>query len=162
METMTAQTDSAQAGSAVDAFGRLLVEAEIGKNLGLAADDLAVGLDIAKSLLERGQPVRAMRIYCALVLCFPTVADYQIGLANCALQLEEHYMALQAASAVIALEPRNPRGYFLSGRACLAAGELAEAREDLADALRLAKESGDTLVATEAERLLKTAEAKPS
>lgn len=162
METMTAQTDAAQNGSAVDAFGRLLVEAEIGKNLGLAADDLAVGLDIAKSLLERGQPMRAMRIYGALVLCFPTIADYQIGLANCALQLEENYMALQAASAVIALEPRNPRGYFLSGRACLAAGEIAEAREDLGDALRLAKESGDTLVATEAERLLNTADAKPS
>lgn len=142
--------------SAIDEAGRLLVESEIGKKLGLEPDDLRVGLDVAKSLLDRGSPERAMRIYAAMVLCEPMVADFQIGLANCALNLGENHVALQAASAVIVLEPSNPRGYFLSGRACLALSQYAEAAEDLQDAIRCAKAANDRLVLIEAERLLRS------
>jgi Flp pilus assembly protein TadD len=148
-----------EASSILEA-GRTLMEKEIGRTLGLGPDDLRAGLDIARNLLDRGAPAKAMRIYAALVIVEPKVADYQIGLANCAIELSEYYVAVQAAAAAILLEPENPRAYFLSGRACLALGEYKEAREDLSDALALASRAGDSLVVREAERLLRSLDGK--
>lgn len=142
--------------AALEEAGRLIVDAKIGERLGLETADLKVGLEVAKSFLDRGAPEKAMQIYVALVLCQPTVAEFQIGLANCALRMDEYYVAMQAASAVIAMEPANPRGYFLSGRACMALGLNDEAIEDFTEAAKFAKLSNDRLIIGEAERLLAT------
>jgi len=90
----------------------------------------------------------------ALVLCEPTNIDFQVGLANCALLLNQHHLALQAASAIVALAPSDARGYFLSGRACLALGHYAEAAEDLRDAVEFGRNARDPVIAEEASQLL--------
>jgi Flp pilus assembly protein TadD len=127
----------------MDQLGRMLAEGAFRKELGLEAKDLRVGLNVAKNLLDRGQASEALRIYVALVLCNPTDVDFQIGLANCALRLEEPHLALQSASAVIALKPDEPRGYFLSGSACLMLGNFDEAAEDFRDAVRFGRDARD-------------------
>ena len=127
---------------------------EIARELGLDAADLRLGLTVAKNLLSRGAHAEAMRVYVALVLCEPLNVDFQVGLANCASVVGEPYMALQAASAVIALAPSDPRGYLLSGRSCMAIGNFAEAREDLTDALRFADTGTYDVVRREAGLLI--------
>ena len=133
---------------------RALLGGEIGRELGLTGSDLRIGLTVAKNLLARGAQAEALRVYVALVLCEPTNVDFQVGLAHCASVLGEHHLALQAASAVIALAPRDPRGYLLSGRSCLAIGHLTEAREDFGDVLRLAADPSHRAVQREATLLL--------
>jgi Flp pilus assembly protein TadD len=127
----------------------------IREDLGLDAEDLRLGLTVARNQLLRGAKQEALRTYVALVLCEPMNGDFQAGLANCAAQLGEHHLTLQAASALIALQPRDPRGYYLSGRACLALGHRAEAKEDLTDALSFARAAKEGEIAQEAEKLLK-------
>ncbi|MGJ0508141.1 MAG: hypothetical protein ACR652_13650 [Methylocystis sp.] len=94
-------------------------------------------------------------MYSVIVLCEPTNPEFQLGLANCAMQLGDQHLALQAASATIAFDARNARGYYISGRACLALGYRAEAEEDLMDAVSFGRGSRDSNVVEEAERLLK-------
>jgi Flp pilus assembly protein TadD len=106
--------------------------------LGLTSDVLAVGLAIAANHLSRGAHGEAMRIYVGLVMCEPMNVDFQVGLANCANQMGEQSVALQAASVAIMLAPSDPRGYLLSGRSCMMMGNVDEAREDLHDALTYA------------------------
>lgn len=132
------------------------LEGSLRKEIGLKSEDLSVGLEVARNHLKRGAPAEALRMYVGLILCEPMNVDFQVGLANCAITLGEDHLALQAASAVVALAPRDPRGYYLSGRACLGLGHLAEAEEDLNDALAHARKTGDATVASEAQRLLKT------
>ena len=129
-----------------------LLRGEMRDKLGLSSEQLRVGLSVARNHLTRGAPLDALRIYVALVLCEPTNVDFQIGLANCAGLLGEHHLALQAASVVIALAPKDARGYLLSGRSCLGIGAFSEAKEDLEDALALA--GADSAVASEAMLLL--------
>ncbi len=149
---------SSASGQTTDDENRLaILSGMIGEALGLQPNDLRLGLDVAKNQLERGRPAEALKSYAMLVLCEPTNVDFQVGLANCALRLEEFHLALQAASAVVAMRPRDPRGYLLSGRACIGLSAPAEAREDLTDALAFAKAAGDATLAAEAERLLKQA-----
>jgi Flp pilus assembly protein TadD len=124
------------------------------KELGLQTIDLMAGLEVAKNHLKRGDIPQAMRIYATLVLCEPANVDFQVGLANCALLAEENHLALQAASAVVALAPSDPRGYFLSGRACLGLGSFAEATEDLTDAVEFGRKALDATIVNEANLLL--------
>lgn len=124
------------------------------ERLGLDPGHLAIGLAVARNHLARGAVGDALRIYGTLVLCDPANADFQLGLANCASMGGEHHIAMQAASALIATAPGDPRGYLLSGRSCLMLGHADEAREDLADALRIALSNGDHAVADEARLLL--------
>jgi tetratricopeptide (TPR) repeat protein len=105
------------------------------KLLGLETAHLRLGLDLARSQMRRGANDEAFRTYCALVLCEPLNIDFQIGLGNCAHEIGQHELALQAASAAIALAPDNPRAYFISGRACFALAHYREAIEDLSAAL---------------------------
>ncbi len=133
---------------------QLIASGAIRTGLGLESMDLRLGLDLARSQLQRGATPDAFRTYVALVLCDPSDPELQIGLANCALQVQENELALQAASAAVALQPRDPRGYYLSGRACFCLGHLAEAEEDLSDALRLAREARNTALFSEADQLL--------
>src|SRR5262249_28810721 len=116
--------------------------------------DLQPGLDIAKNHLQRGAFAEAMKMYVALVLCEPMNSDFQVGLANCALQMQEFHLALQAASAIVALAPSDPRGYFLSGRACFGLGHFAEAKEDFTDAIEFGRKSKNAMIVNEASELL--------
>jgi Flp pilus assembly protein TadD len=133
---------------------RLIASGAIRRALGLESIDLHFGLDLARAQLQRGALLDAFRTYVALVLCDPSDPELQIGLANCALLVQQNELALQAASVVIALQPSNPRGFYLSGRACFALGQLAEAEEDLTDAVALARKAKDSAVFMEADRLL--------
>jgi Flp pilus assembly protein TadD len=144
----------AAAAAQDDETVRLLVGGELGRQLGLTGDQLRIGLTLARNELARGASEDAFRTYAGLVLCEPANPDFQLGLANCASLIGAHHLAIQAASAVIALSPSNPRGFLICGRSCLAIGALDEAREDLADALRLAQAGGDDVAAAEARRLL--------
>ncbi|QJP15549.1 tetratricopeptide repeat protein [Starkeya sp. ORNL1] len=139
-----------------EAMVQSLVGGALRKELGIESADLQIGLDVARRHLQRGAAAEAMRVYVALVLCDPMVVDFQVGLANCALQLEENPLALQAASAVIALAPRDSRGYLLSGRACLALGHHAEAEEDLRDAVTFGQAERNAVVVNDARQLLQT------
>jgi Flp pilus assembly protein TadD len=133
---------------------RVIAQGGIRKALGLRPLDLRLGLDLARTQLQRGAFDEALRTYVALVLCDPSDPELQVGLANCAVHVKENDLALQAASVVIALTPSDPRGYFLSGRACLALGYLAEATEDLTRSLELAESSGNAWISGEAKKLL--------
>ena len=134
---------------------RLLVGGAIRKKLGLESMDLHLGLDLARNQMQRGATTEAFRTYVALVLCDPSDPELQIGLANCALQVGEDELALQAASAVVALAPSDPRGYYLSGRACVGLGHYPEAKEDLTDALTFARSAKNAVIFEEADKLLK-------
>jgi Flp pilus assembly protein TadD len=133
---------------------RLIAQGAIRKALGLEPIDLRLGLDVARIHLQRGAAGDAFEIYAMLVVCDPSDPELQVGLANCALYVGENNLALQAASAIIALTPADPRGYFFSGRACLALGHVAEAKEDLTEAIELARKCKNVLVFGEASKLL--------
>jgi Flp pilus assembly protein TadD len=122
--------------------------------LGLKPGDLSIGVAAAKAMLRRGEGPQALRMFAMLALCEPMDIHIQLGLAECAAELEQHELVIQAAAALIAMAPHDARGYFLSGRACLMAGYEAEAQEDLTTAARLDREQGGGFIATEAERLL--------
>jgi predicted Zn-dependent protease len=141
-------------------FTNDFVNGDLRKKLGLNVKDLRVGLDVAQVMLQRDDTSGAMRIYLALVLCEPKEVDFQVGLANCALLMNEPHVALQAASVVIALSPRDPRGYFLSGRSCMDIGSRTEAKEDFADAIRWGKAANDAGIVAQAQVFLDVLEAK--
>ncbi|MEL6840622.1 MAG: pathogenicity island protein [Pseudomonadota bacterium] len=119
----------------------LVLNGALAKELKLGDGELDVALAMANAQLKSGNLQKAMGTYAMLVLCRPLSVEYQCGLANCALQMQEYEIALQAASAVIGLAPRDCRGYYFSGAACLGLGHLNEAREDIADALRFAEDT---------------------
>src|SRR5690349_18366954 len=77
---------------------RLIAQGAIRKALGLEPADLRLGLDVARNQLQKGAVNEAFRIYAALVVCDPSDAELQVGLANCALHVGENNLALQAAS----------------------------------------------------------------
>jgi Flp pilus assembly protein TadD len=133
---------------------RLIAQGAIRKALGLEPSDLRLGLDVARNQLQRGDAREAFRMYAALVVCDPSDSELQVGLANCALYMGENALALQAASAIVTLAPSDPRGYFFSGRACLALGYVMEAKEDLTQALEFATRAKNKLIADEAKKYL--------
>jgi Flp pilus assembly protein TadD len=154
IERAVPMTEVADRRPAISEPERLIASGAIRKGLGLESIDLRFGLELARSQLQRGATTEAFRTYVALVLCDPSDPDLQIGLANCALQVKEPELALQAASAAVALQPTNPRGYYLSGQACFALGHFAEAEEDLTDAIAWARKAKDSVLFAEADQLL--------
>jgi Flp pilus assembly protein TadD len=124
------------------------------KELGLETIDLLPGLEVAKNHLRRGATGEALRMYTALVLCEPMNVDFQVGLANCALAIQEHHLALMSASTIVSLAPADPRGYFLSGQACIGLGQFAEATEDLTKAVELGRQARDATIVNDANVLL--------
>ncbi|MDO1583211.1 hypothetical protein [Rhizobium oryzicola] len=122
--------------------------------LGLKPGDLSIGVAAATAMLRRGEGPEALRMFAMLALCDPADINIQLGLAECAAELEQHELVIQAASVLIAMAPQDARGYFLCGRACLMAGYDAEAQEDLSMAIKLDRERGAGAIAAEAERLL--------
>ena len=149
-----AVADATEAPASTASLEKLIATGGIRASLGLEPVDLRLGLDFARSQLQRGATQEAFRTYVALVLCDPSDPELQIGLANCALLIQENALALQAASAAVALTPKDPRGYYLSGRACFCLGHLQEAEEDLSDALALAREARNSTVYGETDQLL--------
>lgn len=141
-------------GDGYEAEAQAFVAGRIRDEIGLKSADLVVGLEVARNLLKRGATQEALRTYAGLILCEPANIEVQTGLANCALQLGEHHLALQAASVVVALAPRDPRGYLLSGRACIGLRAYAEAEEDLNDAITQGREAREAGLVEEARRLL--------
>jgi Flp pilus assembly protein TadD len=137
-----------------DEAKRLIAQGEIRKILGLEPIDLRLGLDVARNQLMKGALADAFRTYAALVMCDPSDPELQVGLANCALHLGENSIALQAASAVVSLASSDPRGYYFSGRACLALGHLTEAEEDLTKTVELAAHPKHATVLDEARKFL--------
>lgn len=138
---------------------RQLIEQPIVERLGLTEKHFAVSYNRAMEKLAAGDTPAAFRDIANLVLLAPTSVQFQLGLAQVALQAGLPELAMQAAAAIIALAPDRPEGFLLSGQACLAMGEPALAREDLADAIAradanpryaaLARIARQTLVAAE-------------
>lgn len=121
---------------------------------GLEASELRALAHVGHLKLMAGDFNGAHRIFCLLVVMAPEEVGFQIGLADASMALGQFDLALQAAAAVIGAQPSDPRGYFLSGRACLGLGLVVEAREDLADAIRLSRLQGDAGMLQRAERVL--------
>ncbi|MBX2804441.1 MAG: pathogenicity island protein [Hyphomicrobiales bacterium] len=131
-----------------------LLEGGLRKSLGLSREDLRLGLDVAKGLLQRERYAEALRMYATMILCDPSDPEIQIGFANCALVLGENDLGLQAASAAIVQMPDDCRGYFLSGKACLAMGLKAESKADFTRALELAESAGNQMIIGAAQKYL--------
>lgn len=125
----------------------------VGKSMGLSEKHLLVGLEVARQLRTRGALAEALRMHAMLALCAPTNIELQLGLAECAAEIGLNEIAMQAASVVIAMAPNDPRGYLLSGRSAIGMDAKAEAKEDLADAARLAAAAGRNDIVVEAKRL---------
>lgn len=142
-------------GDKLDDAQQRIFAGAIREGLGLTSEDLRLGLTVARNQLMRGARLEALRTYVALVMCEPGNVDFQLGLANCAAAIGEFHLTLQAASAVIALDPRHPRGYYLSGRACLALGYRDEAQEDLDDAVEFGRAARDAKTVAAAQKLLR-------
>lgn len=117
---------------------RLLVDEPIIERLGLTEAHFSATYAKAMEKLEAGDVPAAFRDMASLVLLAPTSVQFQLGLAQVALQANVPELAMQAAAAIIAFAPDRPEGFLLSGQACLAMGEPGLAREDLADAIALA------------------------
>lgn len=131
----------------------LLQDGVIAKELNLGPAELDLALGVANLKLNSGHPEQALKMYTMLVLCDPSNVEYQCGMANCAVQIQEHELALQAASAMIATAPRDCRGYYFSTVACMGMGQFEEAREDVADALEWAGQNKNAEVFAAASRL---------
>jgi Flp pilus assembly protein TadD len=127
---------------------------KVASDLGLDAADLEVALEVANNQLKNGKAHEAVRMYAVLTVCSPREVKFHAGLANCAIQMQEYALALHAASAIVALEPSNPRGYYFSGAACLGLGHKEEAEEDLQDAMDFARKSSDSEIFSESMKLM--------
>lgn len=111
------------------------LDAGVRKTLGLAEHDLDAGLKLAGIRISSGKYEMALRLYRTLLILAPN--DFRIyqGLANLCHKTGDHDKVLHCASAMIALKPADPLGYYFSAMACLALGHLEEANEDLTDAM---------------------------
>ncbi|PTW56674.1 hypothetical protein C8N35_111137 [Breoghania corrubedonensis] len=130
--------------------------------LGLKSEDLQIALGVANMKNKAGNSLTALRMYMALVLCEPSNFHCLQGLANCTLKNGLYEAALEASSAMIVLKPKNPFGYYFSGSACLAMGHFAEAREDMADALKFADADEHHALSGECRRLLQQLDVRKS
>lgn len=123
-------------------------------SLDLAEGDFDAGLMLAANAMRNGHLAEALRLYATMAICQPMNYEIQLGLANCAVEAQQHYVAMQAAAVLIALYPQDPRGYIISGKACLHAGLHVEAREDFRQTIAVAEASGAGDLSAEALRLL--------
>lgn len=137
-----------------ETIARRLAEGELREAIGLEREDVSVLKQVADRAFAAGDRETAMRTYVTLVLLDPTSTEIQLALAECALSLGFADLALQAASTAIATSPAEPRAYLASARACIAMGLTDEAREDLADVQRFAREARNGELFAEAQELL--------
>ena len=112
-----------------------LVEKPFIDRLGLTESHFYGAVVQANDKLAAGDAMGALEDFSKLVLISPESASFQVGLAEAAIAAGMVDLGLQAASAVIMLEPQQPEGYFHSGKACFLMQEYALAIEDLTDAI---------------------------
>ena len=151
---MSTNDSSDQASQSSDLMMQIF-QGVIQKELGLSMKDLDVALGVANMKLRSGDPMNALQIYTALILCNPSHYDFQCGLANCTAQIQEHDLTIQAASAMIALDPQDPRGYYFSAVGCIGMGHFEEALEDIQDARHFAELSENKSILSETDRLFR-------
>lgn len=118
------------------------VAARLREAVGLTREDVRAVAHVAtvRPLVDPGERLRRAAL---LSLLDPGDPALQGEFATAALAAGEPEVALQAASALIALDPRGFRGFELSARACMALGLVAEAREDADDARMRARDARD-------------------
>ena len=110
--------------------------------VGLTREDVTA-IAHAATVQPLVEPGERMRRAAVLSLLDPTDPALQGEFSEAALAAGEPEVALQAASALVALAPRDPRGFELSARSCAALGLIAEAREDATDAQVRARDARD-------------------
>ena len=130
-----------------------VVDKPLIERLGLKAGDLDGAAHGAFVAMQAGDLESAFKGFANLVLVDPTNAGYHAGLAEVALELGHHALALQSASVIVATRGAEPEGYFLSARACLGLGEPALALEDLTQTEAMARRSGKPAYAAAAQKL---------
>ncbi len=118
-----------------------LVDNPVIDRLGLKEEHFYGAVVQANDKLSKGDVEGAFQDYCKLVLISPESTTFQLGLAQTAIATGMLDLGLQAASAVVMMQPDKPEGYFQSGRACFMMKEFGLAAEDLKEALD--KCSGD-------------------
>lgn len=137
------------------ADGKAFLDGAVRDALELDPDDLQIALALAGRDVERGAYPRALRTYATLTLCEPRNAEFQLGLANCAMRMEQYELGLQAATLAIAFAPADPRAWLVSGRCRVGLGRPAdEARHDLAEAEELGLAARNAAIVGDARRLL--------
>lgn len=109
--------------------------------LGLSPEMMRKMIDRARMNIQVGKADEAIMVYGTALLLEPMNMDYLSGFANSALNLNQPDIALHSANLMVALEPRNPAGYMLSGAACQMLGKATEAAEDFAQAIELAEQA---------------------
>ena len=114
-----------------------LIATPLGAELGLDEKQLEASVSMAERALERGDAERAVRTYAVLILLQTDCVAYQLGTARAAMAAHLAEVALMAASAVIALRPTDPNGFYWSGMACMHMGEFALAIEDFTQCIDL-------------------------
>lgn len=144
-------TTARQGGDDEQAF----LDGSVRDALGLRHEDIEVGIEIAARAVKRGALAEALRAYGALALCEPNNADVQIGLANCAMLMEQFGLGAQAAAIAIALAPQDARGWLVSGRCRLGLGETDASRRDLSQAETVGLAARSAPIVEDARRLLK-------
>ena len=127
---------------------------ELRKKLGLSPQILAMGLKHALGLLEVGRAEDALRLCAGIVLIEPGNINHLAALANSAIATGKAEVALNTASLMVILEPRNPLGYYFSALGCIGLDRMVEAQEDLRDALGFATQAGDDELARQAATML--------
>lgn len=120
--------------------------------------DLAAAARQAHDKLCAGEAQAALDAYALLILTDPHNPDLLLGLAEAALGAGAPDVALTSCNALIALAPDTPAAWLVSGRACLALGDSAAARDDLAEAQRRAMASRAPQIADLARRYLALAD----
>ncbi|MGR3483857.1 MAG: hypothetical protein ACU0BF_00790 [Paracoccaceae bacterium] len=132
---------------------RLIAEPTLA-GAGVGPGHMVGALSRAEAHLAAGRAEDGLQAYALLVLGDPAEPVYQRGLGRAAIAAARWEMALQAASCAVFCDPDNAEGFLLSGMACLGLGEVSAAREDFADALRLATDAGDADLVARATRCL--------
>lgn len=124
------------------------------ESYGLEINDLRAMAHVAHMKMTAADFSGALRLYSVLALMAPEEIGFQVGLADAAIAECNFELALTAASLIISIDPADPRGHYLSGRASLGLGMHAEAREDLQTAKKIAMAARDAKTYELAERLL--------
>lgn len=134
--------------------GTLDVIAALRAQFGLEIGHLRAMAHVAHLKMTSADFAGAQRLYGVLAVMAPEEIGFQVGLADASIAECNFELAVTAASLIISINPSDPRGYYLAGRASLGLGDHDKARQDLQTAIRIATETGDAKTRGLAERLL--------
>ncbi|MDO6966455.1 tetratricopeptide repeat protein [Rhizobium alvei] len=134
--------------------GTLDVIAALRDQFGLDITQLRTMAHVAHLKMASADFASALKLYSVLAVMAPEEVGFQVGLADASIAECNFELAMTAASLIISINPQEPRGYYLSGRASLGLGMHDKARQDLQTAIAIASETGDSRTLGLAERLL--------